>query len=232
MMHFNSLLSSLTPGRGEPAFYGLERVELEFGQILHEAGRRIRHVYFPTDSLVSLLTQADGQIPVELGVVGRDGMVGIAIALGASNSGSRAVVQAAGPALRASAANFMNAFARRARLRSDIRGYSNDLANQFIWTASCNRNHATQQRLARWLLMMRDRLSADEYALTQKYLGYMLGVRRAAVSEAAGGLQRRGLIRYVRGMIQILDRKGLEAASCSCYLAWKQRKLTGRGRRP
>jgi len=217
----NSLLSSLPESGGRQRFQGLEQVELAFGQVLHEAGKRVRHVYFPTDSLVSVLSQAKGLIPVELGVVGRDGMVGVCVALGAANSGSRALVQGAGSALRASTEDFMKAFARRRTMRADIRRYSNDLANQFIETASCNRNHATAQRMARWLLMMRDRLSVARYGLTQKYLGYMLGVRRAAVNEAAGKLQRAGLIRFVRGSIEITDVQGLVAASCACYHSWK-----------
>jgi CRP-like cAMP-binding protein len=220
-MERNSLLLSLVQPGGRQRFKGLEQVELAFGQVLHEAGKRIRHVYFPTDSLVSVLSQVKGLIPVELGIIGRDGMVGVCLALGAPNSGSRALVQGAGLALRASAEDFMNAFARRRAMRADIRGYSNDLANQFIETASCNRNHDTAQRMARWLLMMRDRMSAVRYALTQQYLGYMLGARRATVNEAAGKLQRAGLIRFVRGSIEIMDARGLVAASCGCYHAWK-----------
>ncbi len=115
----------------------------------------------------------------------------------------------------------MKTFGRQALLRADIRRYSNDLTNQFIATASCNRNHDTQQRMARWLLMMRDRLSSERYGLTQQYLGYMLGARRAEVNEAAGKLQRDGAIRYARGSIEIVDARRLSAASCDCYQAWK-----------
>jgi CRP-like cAMP-binding protein len=220
-MPVNSMLSGLPRTAGASRFPGLEVVELAFGQVLHDAGRRIGHVYFPTDSLVSVLSHAKGQIPVELGVIGRDGMVGVALALGEEVSAVRAVVQAAGTAMRASSGDFMKEFGRRAGLRRDIHRYSNNLANQAMQTAACNRNHNPEQRLARWLLMMRDRLSTDRYTLTQKYLGYMLGVRRAAISEAAGRLQRGKLIRYTRGSIQILDAQGLKAASCSCYRAWK-----------
>jgi CRP-like cAMP-binding protein len=158
---------------------------------------------------------------VELGVIGREGMVGVAVALGEEVSAARSVVQAAGAAMRASSADFMKEFARRANMRRDIRRYSNDLTAQVMQTAACNRNHTPEQRLARWLLMMRDRLSIDRYRFTQKYLGYLLGVRRAAVSEAAVRLQRLKVIRYARGSIEILDLGGLKAASCTCYRAWK-----------
>lgn len=206
---------------GEPAFAGLERVELAFGQVLNESGKRIEHVYFPAGSLVSLVSHAKGQVPVELALVGRDGMVGVALALGEEISASRAVVQGAGGAMRATSADFAREFARRADMRRDIRRYSNDLANQVMLTVSCNANHGVEQRLARWLLMMRDRMAVERYRLTQQFLGYMLGVRRAAVSEAAGRLQRRGLIRYARGKIEILDAAGLKAAACSCYRGWQ-----------
>lgn len=225
-MALNSLLSGL-PRNGRRIFPGLERVELAFGQVLHNAGKRIAHVYFPTSSLISLISEAKGDVAVELGVIGRDGMVGVAIALGDPLSGARAIVQGAGTAMQCSAEDFTREFNRRAGLRRDIRRYSNDLANQFMATASCNRNHGPEQRLARWLLMMRDRVPAGRYPLTQKYLGYMLGVRRAAISEAAGRLQRRKLIRYTRGSIEILDAKGLKATACKCYLPWQGRLAEG-----
>jgi CRP-like cAMP-binding protein len=223
-MALNHLLSGLPRnGKRDGNFPGLERVELAFGQVLHSAGKRIAHVYFPTTALISLISDAKGDVAVELGVIGRDGMVGVAIALGEELSGARAIVQGAGAAMQCSSEDFTREFRRRAGMRRDIRRYSNDLANQFMATASCNRNHGPEQRLARWLLMMRDRMPGGRYTLTQKYLGYMLGVRRAAISEAAGKLQRRKLIRYTRGSIEILNAKGLKAASCKCYLPWQDR---------
>jgi hypothetical protein len=197
-MFVNKLLASLPANRGASPFPGLERVELTFGQVLHQPNRRIRHVYFPVDSLVSLVAHAHGEVAVELGVIGRDGMLGVGVALGDHRSAVHAVVQAAGGAQRATSADFMKEFRRRTDMRRDVRRYSNDLTVQVMQTASCNRNHSTEQRLARWLLMMRDRLSGDRYRLTQQYLGFMLGIRRAAISEAAGLLQRRNLIRYTR----------------------------------
>lgn len=218
-MTLNSLLSA-PRSKGIAPFPGLSRVELTFGQVLHQSGKRIGHVYFPVDSLVSILSDAKGEAPVEVGVIGRDGMVGVPLALGEELSAARAVVQAPGGAMRSSAEDFKRQFGRDAGMRRAIRRFSNDLANQVMRTASCNRNHTPQQRLARWLLTMRDRVPGEQYMLTQKYLGFMLGVRRAAISEAAGGLQRRKLIRYTRGSIEILDVKGLKAASCKCYVPW------------
>lgn len=214
--------NSLLPPSGDGArrYPGLKRVDLVFGQLLQRAGKRISHVYFPTDSLVSVLAGDQGDVPVEVGVIGRDGMVGVPLALGEDLAGARSVVQAAGGAMRSSAADFRKALARDRTMRQAVRRFSNDLANQVMRTAVCNRNHTPQQRLARWLLMIRDRVSADRYMLTQTYLGYMLGVRRAAISEAAGGLQRRKLIRYTRGSIEILDAAGLKAAACKCYVPW------------
>jgi CRP-like cAMP-binding protein len=222
-MHLNSLLSGSPRAAGESGFPGLERVELAFGQVLHDPGKRIGHVYFPTDSLVSLVSHVKGQIAVEVGVIGRDGMVGVALALGEKISGVRTVVQSAGAAMRARSADFLKAFERRPSMRRKVHRYSNDLTNQVMQTVSCNRNHSPEQRLSRWLLMMRDRLSTDKYEFTQKYLGYMLGVRRAGVSEAASRLQRRKLIRYSRGRIEIVDPAGLKAACCSCYRVWKDK---------
>jgi len=219
-MIINSLLSRLPRKAGESYFPGLKRVELVLGQVLHDPAKRIAHVYFPTSSLVSLVSQAKGEIAVELGVIGRDGMVGVAIALGEQVSAARAVVQAAGSAMRSSSADFRKEFKRRPRMQRDIFRYSNELATQVMRTASCNRNHTSEQRLARWLLMMRDRLSTVRYKMTQQYLGFMLGVPRAAINEAAGRLQRRHLIRYVRGSIEILDPAKLKAASCACYREW------------
>lgn len=219
----NRLLASLPANRGASPFPGLERIELEFGEVLHQPDKRIRHVYFPIDSLVSIVVQAHGEIAVELGVIGRDGMLGVGVALGDERSAVHAVVQAAGGALRATCADFMKEFDRQADMRRDVRRYGNDLTIQVMQTAFCNRNHSTEQRLARWLLMMRDRLSRDRYRLTQQYLGFTLGVRRAAISEAAGHLQRRKLIRYARGSIEIMDGDGLKAASCACYRGWSDR---------
>jgi len=216
----NSLLSCLSPTRGTFGFPGLKPVNLTFGQVLHHPGKRIQHVYFPTGSIVSLLSYAKGMKPVELGIIGCDGVVGVSVALGDDVSAVRAVVQAAGPALRASSADFMTALARRKSLRSNVYRYGSDLLNQITQTASCNRNHEVNQRLARWLLMMGDRRVAGAYELTQVFLGYMLGVRRAAVSEAAGALQSQGLIRYRRGSVEILDAEGLKAAACGCYHRW------------
>lgn len=217
LMFANKLLASLPANSGASPFPGLEPIELAFGQVLHQPGKHIRHVYFPIDSVVSLLAQARGETAVELGVIGRDGMLGVGVALGDQRSAVHAVVQAEGGALRSTCADFMKEFNRRTDMRRDVRRYSNDLTIQIMQTAFCSRNHGAEQRLARRLLMLRDRLSGDRYRLTQQYLGFMLGARRSAISEAAGRLQRRKLIRYARGSIEIINADGLKAASCACY---------------
>lgn len=222
----NTLLSPSARKDGATGYPGLEPVHLSFGQLLHGQGATIGHVYFPTSSLVSLISHpSKGGIPVELGIIGRDGMVGVPLALGDDLSAADAVVQLAGSALRSSAGDFAAAMRRRAPMRSAIRRYSSELTAQMMITATCNRNHSVEQRLARWLLMMRDRAPRGSFHLTQKYLAFMLCVRRAAVSEAAGGLQRRGLIRYARGRLEILDAAGLLAAACDCYRAWNERRV-------
>jgi len=209
----------LEPSAGRALrFAGFERVELAFGDVLHETGVRIRHVYFPADAAVSLIaTRAQGASPVEVALVGREGMVGASIALGVDSSPVRAAVQGAGDAMRATPAHFRRALARHAGLRRAVYLYNHDLTAQIIQIAACNRNHGIEQRLARWLLMMRDRTLNDRVVLTQRFLGAMLGVRRAGVNEAAGMLQRRRLIRLRRGSMEIIDRAGVEDAACDCY---------------
>jgi CRP-like cAMP-binding protein len=194
-------------------------VELTFGDILYEQGETIRDVYFPGDSLVSLLTVVDGRSALEVGLVGHDGMVGIPLALGSNVSGVRALVQGGGRALRMNGASFQRKFGRTPALRRTVYRYLDSLMAQITRTAACNRFHRVEARLARWLLMTSDRVRSTQFRLTHEFLSHMLGVRRSGVTEAASGLQRRKLIRYVRGRITILDRRGLQAASCGCYAA-------------
>jgi CRP-like cAMP-binding protein len=190
--------------------------------VLHETGSPLGHVYFPIDSVVSLLaTRAQGASPVEVGVVGHEGLVGASVALGVDTSGVRSTVQGSGEALRATPERFREALSRSPALRRAVLRYSHELTAQVIQIAACNRNHTVEQRLARWLLMMRERMRQDRVVLTQHFLGAMLGVRRAGVNEAAGALQGRRLIRLRRGSMEILDRGGLEAVACACYEALK-----------
>jgi CRP-like cAMP-binding protein len=195
----------------------LEPVRLRFGQILYEAGGRIRHVYFPIDCLISLLTAVDKRRTLEVGMVGKEGMTGMPFILGMGVSGVRALVQGGGRALRMPAAPFRIEFDRNQPLRQALFRYTYALMAQISQTAACNRFHEAEARLARWLLMTRERVGSDEFPLTHEFLAHMLGLRREGVTEAASALKRGGLIDYRRGKIQILDTKGLKASSCSCY---------------
>jgi CRP-like cAMP-binding protein len=195
----------------------LEPVLLRFGQILYEAGGRIRHVYFPIDCLVSLLTAVDKRRTLEVGMVGNEGMTGMPFILGMGVSGVRALVQGGGRALRMPAAAFRIEFDRNEPLRQALFRYTYALMAQISQTAACNRFHEAEARLARWLLMTRERVGSDEFRLTHEFLAHMLGLRREGVTEAATALKRRGLINYRRGKIQILDARGLKASACSCY---------------
>jgi CRP-like cAMP-binding protein len=195
----------------------LEPVSLKFGQILYEAGAKIHHVYFPVDCLISLLTAVDKRRTLEVGMVGNEGMTGMPFILGMGVSGVRALVQGGGAALRMPAAPFRIEFDRNQPLRQVLFRYMYALMAQISQTAACNRFHEAEARLARWLLMTRERVESDKFPLTHEFLAHMLGVRRVGVTEAASALKRRGLIDYRRGTIQILDAKGLKASSCSCY---------------
>jgi CRP-like cAMP-binding protein len=211
------MLAALPRERYRRMLDGLESVVLTFGEVLYEPGERIHHVYFPSDSLVSLLTVVEGRQALEVGMVGREGMVGVPLALGTDVSSIRALVQGAGTALRMKSARFSEEIRKGPQLRKEVGLYTSALMSQITQTAACNRFHVVEARLARWLLMTRDRLRSDEFRLTHVFLGHMLGVQRVGVTNAARALQGRKLIDYSRGMIRILDRKGLEAASCSCY---------------
>jgi CRP-like cAMP-binding protein len=195
----------------------LEQVELVYGQVLYEPLGPIRHVYFPLDCLVSLLTAVDRSRSLEVGMVGNEGMVGMPMVLGIGVSAVRALVQGSGTALRMTAAQFRAEFAKNLLLQRALFRYTHLLMAQVSQTAACNRFHNAEARLARWLLMTADRLHADEFRLTHEFLAHMLGVRRVGVTKAASDLERKGLIAYSRGNIRILGRRRLEAAACSCY---------------
>jgi len=217
----NSLLAALPAKDYQGLLAGFELVTLTYGEVLFEPGEPIRHVYFPNDSLVSLLTTIEGHEALEVGLVGREGMIGISLVLGMDVSSVRALVQGAGTAMRMNAARFRRQFRKSLPLQGELYRYAHAMLVQARQTAACNRFHAVAGRLARWLLMTHDRARSDQFLLTQKFLADMLGVRRAGVTNAAGTLQQRKLISYSRGKIRILDRHGLEAASCGCYEAVK-----------
>jgi CRP-like cAMP-binding protein len=185
----------------------LEQVALTYGEVLYEPGEQIKHVYFPNDSVVSLLTLVDQHRALEVGLVGREGMVGIPLAL----------EHGPGTAMRMNAAPFLREFRQSHALQRELHRYTYSLMAQITQTAACNRFHVIEARLARWLLMTQDRVKSDSFRLTQEFLAQMLGVRRVGVTKAARALQQDGLIGYSRGNITILDHNGLEAAACSCY---------------
>jgi len=213
----NRMLAALPHKQYQRLLTGLESIALTFGEVLYEPGERIRHVYFPNDSLVSLLTVVEGHLALEVGMVGREGMVGVALSLGTDVSPVRALVQGAGAAMRMKSARFSEEIRKSQQLQQEVSRYTRALMGQITQTAACNRFHVVEARLARWLLMTRDRVSSDEFRLTHEFLGNMLGVRRVGVTTAARALQKRKLIAYSRGKIRILDRRGLEGAACSCY---------------
>ena len=213
----NSLLAALPRKSYLRLLPGLAPVELVFGDVLYDAGDPIRDVYFPSQSLVSLLTVVEGHLALEVGLVGREGMVGYPLALGVDVSPVRALVQGAGPALKMNGARFRAELKASAPLQRELQRYVHAMMVQISQTAGCNRFHVVEARLARWLLMTRDRVRSGRFRMTHEFLSHMLGVRRAGVSEAASALQRRKLIEYRRGNIRILDDRGLEAACCSCY---------------
>lgn len=220
--HQNVLLAALPRQEYRALAAELLPVPLDFGEVLYEAGAPMRDVYFPSPGLVSLLTIVDGSSPLEVGMVGREGLVGAALALGVKRSPVRAMVQGAGTALRMSSGRFAGAMQHSPTLRRGVYHYIHALIQQITRTAACNRFHVVEARLARWLLMTRDRLGANEFRMTHAFLSSMLGVRRVGVTEAAVALQRGRLIEYTRGRIRILDGRGLEAAACSCYAAGKK----------
>jgi CRP-like cAMP-binding protein len=222
----NRLLAAL-PGKDRRHFLsGCEQVELVFGNILCEPGAIIRHVYFPTDSVISLVTPIDGHSSLEVALVGSEGMVGVPLMLGVDVSPLLAVVQGSGSgsgtAWRMDAERFQGELKYSVALQQELSRYIYVLMSQLAQTAACTRFHVVEERLARWLLMTRDRAHSEEFHLTHEFLAHMLGVRRVGVTKAAGSLQKKKLISYSRGDVRIHDVAGLEAASCGCYRADKE----------
>lgn len=213
----NRVLASLPSREYRHLASELELVELEFGQVLYEAGRSIRQVYFPLDCLVSLLTAVDKRRTLEVGMVGNEGMTGIPFILGLGVSGVRALVQGGGSALRMNAKSFRIEFERNQVLQQALFRYTYALMAQIAQTAACNRFHNAEARLARWLLMTHERVGSDEFPLTHEFLAHMLGLRREGITQAASALKRSKVISYSRGRIKILNVAGLTARACSCY---------------
>jgi CRP-like cAMP-binding protein len=213
------LIEGLPSKQRKQLLNGCEPVNLVFGNVLQEANQPIRHVYFPLSGFISLVTTLDGHQPLEMGLIGNEGMLGASLALGIGQAPMRAVVQGSGSALRISSQLFKQELLSSPALLRSLKRYLYVVMTQLSQSAACTHFHEIEPRLARWLLMTHDRAHADHFHLTHEYLADMLGVRRSGVSIAAAALQTRGLISYSRGEIQILDRAGLEQAACECYAA-------------
>jgi CRP-like cAMP-binding protein len=213
----NHLLNVLPTVEYERLLPNLERVEMRLGDVLYESGGELRHVYFPTTSIVSLLYVMENGASAEIAVVGNERILGVALFMGGGTMPNRAVVQSAGHAYRLRGAIMQQEFDRYGVLLHLLLRYTQALITQMAQTAVCNRHHSVHQQLCRWLLLSLDRLPGDELIMTQELIANMLGVRREGVTEAAGKLQRAGLIEYRRGHIKVLDREGLEARVCECY---------------
>ncbi|NNJ78116.1 MAG: Crp/Fnr family transcriptional regulator [Xanthomonadales bacterium] len=213
----NHLLAALPAEERMRLFPRLEFVPMPLGEVVCEPGMPMRHVYFPTTCIVSLLYVMEDGASAEIAVVGNEGIVGISVFMGGETTTSRAVVQSAGHAYRLKGQLLKDAFFLAGPMQLLLLRYTQALLTQMAQTAVCNRHHSVDQQLCRWLLLSLDRLSSNELKMTQELIANMLGVRREGVTEAAGKLQRAGLIHYSRGKITVLDRPGLEARVCECY---------------
>src|SRR6266480_154911 len=215
--HQNHLLAALPPSDYERLASHLELIPMRLGDVLYEPGVRLRHVYFPTTSIVSLLYVMEDGASAEIAIVGNEGILGISLFMGGDTTPSRAVVQSAGHGFRLKAELLKNEFGRFSQTMHLLLRYTQALITQMAQTAVCNRHHSVDQQLCRWLLLSLDRLSSNELVMTQELIANMLGVRREGVTEAAGKLQELGVIRYARGQITVLDRLRLEQLCCECY---------------
>jgi CRP-like cAMP-binding protein len=218
----NHLLAALPEAERARIFPHLRLVSLPLGRALYESGDKLRHIYFPTDSIVSLLYVLENGQSAEISVVGNDGAIGVSLFMGGETTTSRAVVQSAGSAYRLSGERLRVEFDRHGETLHLLLRYTQSLITQMAQTAVCNRHHSVDQQLCRWLLLSLDRLPTNTLVMTQELIANMLGVRREGVTEAAGRLQKRGIIAYQRGRIEVLDRERLEACSCECYRELKK----------
>ena len=217
----NRLLATLPKNEYRRLLPKLKIVKLVLGEVLYDPGDVITSVYFPNDSIISLISELSETSWLEVGMVGNEGMAGLAVFMGVGSSTTRCLVQGSGSAMRMSSVTLRTEAKRLGGFHRILHRYSQSLLTQVSQSSVCNRFHLVDARLARWLLMTNDRLGVAEFPLTQEFLSNMLGVRREGVSKAAGALQARNLIRYSRGVITILDRRALEAKSCHCYAVIK-----------
>jgi len=216
------LLSALSADEFERLLPRLELVPLPLGQVLYESGAQMRHVYFPTDAIVSLLYVMEDGASAEIAVVGNEGIVGVSLFMGGETTPSRALVQSGGHAYRLPGKILKEEFSRSSELQHLLLRYTQALLTQMAQTAVCNRHHSLDQQFCRWLLLSLDRLPTNNLVMTQELIANMLGVRREGVTEAAGNVNKAGLIKYSRGHITVLDRAGLEARVCECYAVVKK----------
>ncbi len=213
----NHLLAHIAADELERLLPDLELVSLKLGDVIYESGERMEYVYLPTTAIISLLYIMENGSTAEIGVVGNDGLVGIAIFMGGDTTPNRAVVQSAGKTLKIKAGKLKQEFTRGGRFHNVCLRYTQALITQISQTAVCNRLHSVDQQLCRWLLLSHDRLPTDRLIMTQDLIANMLGVRREGITHAARRLQSEGYISYARGDMTILDRKGLENCVCECY---------------
>jgi CRP-like cAMP-binding protein len=218
----NQILRALPEAERSRLYPHLELVRLKLGAVLYEPGARLRHIYFPADCIVSLLYVLESGASAEIAVVGHEGAVGVSLFMGGESTPSRAVVQSEGVAWRLTRARLKGEFTRHGQMLHLLLRYTQSLITQMAQTAVCNRHHALEQQLCRWLLLSLDRIETNELRMTQELIANMLGVRREGVTEAAGRLQNLGVIRYSRGKIVVLDRDKLESLSCECYAVVKK----------
>jgi CRP-like cAMP-binding protein len=218
----NHLIAALPASEFERLAPHLELVKLKLGEVLYESGGQLEHVYFPTNSIVSLLYVMLNGSSAEIAVVGNEGVLGISLFMGGETTPSRAVVQSAGHGYRLPAQRLKMEFARAGPMMHLLLRYTQALITQMSQTAVCNRHHSIDQQLCRWLLMSLDRLSSNELKMTQELIANMLGVRREGVTEAAGKLRDAGIIEYSRGQITVLDQQKLEQRVCECYAVVKK----------
>jgi CRP-like cAMP-binding protein len=217
----NHLLAALPEAEWARWQPHLEPAVMPLGKSLYESGAKLSHVYFPTTSIVSLLYVMEDGASAEIAVVGNEGLVGVSLFMGGESTTSRAVVQSAGHGFRLRSSLMMEEFNRAGPVMHLLLRYTQALITQMAQTAVCNRHHSLDQQLCRWLLLSLDRLNSNDLVMTQELIANMLGVRREGVTEAAGNLQRDGLIEYRRGHIKVLDRAGIEQRACECYAVVK-----------
>ena len=213
----NHILDALPPAERDRLFPHLKLVSLPLGAVLYESGDTQRYIYFPIDAIVSLLYVLKDGASAEIAVVGNDGAIGIALFMGGATTTNRAIVQSAGTAYRLTRRRLKQEFDRHGEMLHILLRYTQALITQMAQTAVCNRHHSVDQQLCRWLLLSLDRLASNKLAMTQELIANMLGVRREGVTDAAGKLQKLGVIEYRRGKITVLDRPQLEGLSCECY---------------